>query len=80
MKIWKSIINRFRKEKKSPYSFSEGFNDTQKQEILEDAITTCSKILVSTMVLTNSHNYLEGKVIFPNGETWKLEFKKQEKP
>lgn len=57
--------------------FEDGFSESDKKKILEMAITTAAKIMTSAAVMCNSHNFMTGDVIYPDGSIWKLTFEKQ---
>lgn len=57
--------------------FSDGFNEEQKKDIVNSALTQAAKVLMTACVMTNSDNYIKGSCVFPDDSVWTITFKKE---
>lgn len=55
---------------------TKGFTPDMQKEIVNSAITSATQVLISALVMTNSHNSIMGEVIFPDDTKWRLTFEK----
>lgn len=59
-------------------SLAEKLSETDKQAIVEGAVSAASKVLMSASILTNSNNFIRSTLEFPDGSTWVLDFRKRQ--
>lgn len=79
-KILRNIYDNFRRKrfdstKDELTDLAKGFPQNQKQGIINEALTTASQILISACIMTNSHEYIEGEVTFPDNSKWIISFR-----
>lgn len=59
-------------------AFQSEFSEEDKKQIINSALTTSSHVLISAMVMTNSHNFITGSFIMPDNTKYTLTFTKDQ--
>lgn len=78
MDLIKYIFDKFNtKANHKKLTFDGNFTDEQKKEIVQSALSSASQVLISALVMTNSHEFITGSVVLPDGSKYVLTFNKE---
>jgi hypothetical protein len=70
------LKSTFGKPDKHGNFLPDSFNDKQKKQIVNSALTTAGQILMTAVVLTNSEKFITGDCVYPDGSKWVIKFEK----